>query len=297
MPLRGSREARGAGGPPSTRRSPALGLAVAPTVALALVLAGCVASSPAEPQAPAPSRALARIAARGELRVGMSGEQPPLTMTTRDGELLGLDVALARVLARSMGVEARFVRMPFGRLLDALEAGEIEMVMSGMTITPARSQRAIFVGPYYTSGKALLTRSERLAAVREPAELDAPELRLAVLAGSTSEAFARRALPRATRVSVPGLDDAIHGVVAGEVDALLADRETCHFAVLRHPGAGLRTSGATFTVEPMGIAVPPGDERLAGMIEAYLEALEERGVLQKARDFWFRDDAWVEDLE
>ena len=102
---------------------------------------------------------LSRIVDSGEIRVGTSGEQPPLTMTARNGELIGLDVALSRVLAQSMGVEARFVRLPFRKLLDSLEAGEVDLVMSGMTITPARSRRATFVGPYYTSGKSILTRS------------------------------------------------------------------------------------------------------------------------------------------
>lgn len=257
-------------------------------------LAGCTTRRGAE-DAP-PSRGLARIAESGELRVGMSGEQPPLTMTSRSGELLGLDVALARVLAQAMGVEVRFVRMPFGALLDALEAGDIEIIMSGMTITPARSQRATFVGPYYTSGKTLLTRSERLAGVPLPQDLDSPELRLVALAGSTSEAFVRRVMPRATLMPSETLEDAIRSVIEGGADALVADRETCVFATLRHPDAGLLASEATFTVEPMGIAVPAGDERLAALIEAYLGALEERGVLQRARDFWFRDDDWVREL-
>lgn len=133
-----------------------------PARALATVLALCAlplagVAVEAEESRPA-SPGLARIAKTGEIRVGMSGEQPPLSMTGRDGQLFGLDVALARVLARSMGVKLRLVQLPFNRLLDALDAGEIELVMSGMTITPLRSARVRFIGPYYTSGKTILTR-------------------------------------------------------------------------------------------------------------------------------------------
>jgi ABC-type amino acid transport substrate-binding protein len=259
-----------------------------------LLLAGCAASRSSLDTRPA--RGLARIAQTSEMRIGTSGEQPPLTMTARNGELLGLDIALARVLAQSMGVEARFVQLPFGQLLDALEAGNVDLVMSGMTITPARSRRAIFVGPYFTSGKSILTKSEALAAATVPADLDSPELRLAALAGSTSQDFVRKSVPRANLIVTERLEEGIQKVIDGEVDALVADRETCAFAVLRHPDAGLIASSIPFTVEPMGIAVPPDDPRLANLIEKYLTALRDRGVLQQARSFWFEDPSWVKDL-
>lgn len=261
------------------------------------VLVGCAGTrkSGSEPERPA-SPGLAYIARTGEMRVGTSGEQPPLTMTTRDGDLIGLDVAFARVLAQAMGVNPRFVQMPFGELLGALEAHEIDMVMSGMTINPERSARVTFVGPYYTSGKALLTRSPELAAVEIPEDLDSPELSLAALAGSTSESFVRERAPRATLMAIQHLDAAVQKVVAGEADALVADRETCHFATLRFPDTGLIASEATFTVEPMGIAIAPDDPRLANLVQTYLDALAESGALERARDFWFQDESWVRSL-
>jgi ABC-type amino acid transport substrate-binding protein len=85
-------------------------------------------------------------------------------------------------------------------------------------------------------------------------------------------------------------------VLSGRVDALVADRETCSFAVLRHPGEGLITSTATFTLEPMGIAVPLDQPHLASLIQRYLTALEERGAIQKAQAFWFKDPSWVDNL-
>jgi polar amino acid transport system substrate-binding protein len=260
--------------------------------ALSLVLStACVSSSRKEP-----SGGLSRIVASGELRIGMSGEQPPLTMTSRNGELLGLDVALGRVLAQSMGVEARFVRRPFGELIAALEDREVDLVMSGMTITPERARRVAFVGPYYTSGKSLLTRSRRLAEVQAAADLDSPELRLVALRGSTSQSFAEEKLPNARLVTTEGLNEAIQKVIDGEVDALVADRETCAYGVLRHPDAELLESEASFTVEPMGIAVPLDEPRLANLVRIYLDALAQRGTLEKAVAFWLKDPSWVEQI-
>jgi polar amino acid transport system substrate-binding protein len=259
--------------------------------ALALSFAACASS-----KTPPPPRGLDRITQTGELRVGMTGEQPPLNMTARNGELIGMEVAIIRVLARSMGVEPRFVRLPFGQLLDALDAGDVDLVMSGMTITPERIQRAAFVGPYYTSGKCVLTKSERLAAAEVPEDLDSPGLRVAALAGSTSEAFVRRSLPRAEPVPSERLESAVQQVIDGGVDALVADRETCQFAALRHPDAGLRVSSTTFTIEPMGIAVSLDQARLANLLQTYLTSLEESGTLAKASRFWFQDPSWVHEI-
>lgn len=266
--------------------------------ALLAVLTGCVlgrSDPPAEPVAVS-SRGLARMTDTGKLRIGTSGEQPPLSMTARNGQLLGLDVALARVLARSMGVEPVFVQLPFDRLLDALDEDRVDIVMSGLTITPERSQRVTLIGPYYTSGKCVLTKSPALARSESPKDLDLPGTRVAALAGSTSESFVRESLSRAELVSTRNLDDGIQRVLGGGVAALVADRETCQFAMLRHPDGGLLSPEATFTVEPMGIAVHPDDPRLANLIQTYLTTLEEAGILERTRTFWFEDSSWVKDI-
>jgi ABC-type amino acid transport substrate-binding protein len=278
-------------------RSLRTAVAAAALVLLPLVF-GCVnLTQPKSEPERVPSAGLAYIARTSEVRIGTSGEQPPLTMTTKNGDLIGLDIAFARVLAQAMGVEPRFVRLPFGQLIGAIEAGDVELVMSGMTINPERSSRVAFVGPYYTSGKAILTKSAQLAGAQIPEDLDSPELRFAALAGSTSESFVKRLLPHANLVATEHLDAAVQKVVDGEVDALVADRETCHFAALRHPDAGLITSVASFSVEPMGIALSPDDPRLANLVQTYLDALAQSGALEKARSFWFQDESWVEALK
>ena len=244
---------------------------------------------------PEPS-GLAGILARGELRIGMSGEQPPLNMTARSGELVGLEVALGRVLASIIGVEASFVRKPFAELLDAVESGEIDLAMSGIGITPQRNLRVAFVGPYFISGKSLLSKSQELLDVKTPAELNRADLRIAALAGSTSEAYVRRHLSEARLVTSQSLDAAVQMVKDDRADALLADLETCHFAALRHPDSGLMSLEKTFTVEPIGIALPPDDPQLTNLLDNYVKALDRQGALQTARDYWFENDDWLESI-
>jgi polar amino acid transport system substrate-binding protein len=265
-------------------------------MAFAVVALGCAQRGDA-PDLPEPEPSgLARILERGELRVGMSGEQPPLNMTTRTGEMVGLEVALARVLASTFGVELQIVRKRFAELLAAVESKEIDLAMSGIGITPARSLRVGFVGPYFVSGKSLLSASKEILGAEGPDALNRPGLRVAALAGSTSEDYVRRHLPKAKLLATAGLDAAVGTVLRGEADALLADLETCHFGALRHPDSGLEAREVAFTTEPIGIAVARDDPQLANLLETYLEALDRQGALAKARDYWFENDEWLQSL-
>ena len=99
-------------------------------------------------------------------------------------------------------------------------------------------------------------------------------------------------------IAVSGIGDADLAeepglVVRGEVDALLADLETCHFGALRHPEAGLRAREPAFTTEPIGIAVKNDDPQFYNLVENYVDANAKTGLLNKLRKKWFEDKSWV----
>jgi len=66
-----------------------------------------------------PISTLDHIQKKGELVVGTSGDMPPLNMTTKDGEIIGLEPDIAKLIADGMGVKLRFEKMPFSKLLEA----------------------------------------------------------------------------------------------------------------------------------------------------------------------------------
>lgn len=257
-------------------------------------LVACQAIPGLEP-APAETR-LQRITARGELRVGLSGSQPPLNMRTKQGEIVGLEVDLIRALAEAMGLEVRLVAKPFAELLPALERDEVDLVISGMTITPARNARVAFAGPYLVSGKSVLSKSREITGAESPAELDDARRSFAALAGSTSQDFAQRALPRAKLVTTPDLDAAVRMVLADEVDALITDHPFCMVSVLRHPDAGLSCLPTPFTIEPLGIALPADDPLFVNLVDNYLGTLQDTAMLARFRVKWFSEGPWLSDL-
>ncbi len=254
-----------------------------------LLTAGLVSGNAQAADAPV----LERIVQSGTLKVGMSGDQPPYNAKDRDGELMGLEVDLANLLALAMRADAEFVTLPFPKLLDALEAGEVDIVMSGMAITPKRSLKATFVGPYLLSGKSILTTSKTLAAAKDAGEINRAGLKLAALAKSTSAEFIELVASEATLVEVSDYTTAVNKVLAGEVDAMVADMPICVITAMRHPGKGLATLTEPLTVEPVGVAVPASDPQLQALVDTYLDAFEATGILEALRAKWLEDDSWL----
>lgn len=264
-----------------------------------LALVACQTQSPSarspEPAAVGASR-LQQIVASGTLRVGLSGDQPPFNLTARDGRIVGFEVDVVEALGDAMGLEVSLVQMPFEALLPALERGELDLVMSGVTITAERNARVAFVGPYFVSGKSLLTRTPAIAEVGSFAALDVPGRTYVALAGSTSEALAREQLPSARIVTTPDYEGGIEQVRSGRADALIADYAICQVAVWRNPDAGLLTLGTPLTAEPLGIALPPDDPLLVNLVENHLRTLEYTGVLTQLKVRWLGDSAWLSEL-
>jgi polar amino acid transport system substrate-binding protein len=241
----------------------------------------------------ADSPVLSRIVQNGELRVGMSGSQPPFTVKSKDGSLIGYEVDLAKLLANAMNVELKLVEMPFGELLGALEAGKVDVVMSGMTMTPERNLKAAFVGPYIVSGKSILTKDQTLAQADEAGDIDQADLTIVALENSTSQKFVEALMPKAKLMTTKQYDDGVAMVLDDKATAMVADFPICALSVMRYGDQGLVTLAEPLTIEPIGIAISPGDSLLLNMIENYLGALEVVGVLSELESKWFESGDWL----
>lgn len=239
---------------------------------------------------------LDRILKKGELVVGTSGDQPPLTAKTRGENVIGLDADLAQLMAAAMGVTLKFKVMPFPDLLPALEEGKLDMILSGMTITPKRNLKVAFVGPYYISGKGILAKAEKIASSEDAADINRPDVTLAALQASTSQLFAERVLPKARLVKTRTLDEALNLLFENKVDALVADYPFCVVAAFRYSDRKLLAGEARFTYEPLGIALPADDPLLVNWVQNLLNRLEQVGDLDVLADRWFRDGTWIKEL-
>lgn len=265
-------------------------------IALATLVMGCHSMGLESPSHSANAESLHRILERGQLRVGMTGSQPPLNMKNKNGELIGLDVELALALADAMKLELVLVETPFADLITDLQAGKIDLVISSLTITPARNARVAFAGPYLISGSSLLTRQELVAEIGDLSGLNSPERSWAALEGSTGEELILEVFPLAKYVMIEDRAEAIGQIARGELDGLIADLPFVSFQIARGSELGLATLTSPFTTEPLGIALPPNSPLFANLVQNYLNTLEYTGRLIQMKSRWLNAGDWMSEM-
>lgn len=234
---------------------------------------------------------LARVEQRGELILGTSADMEPMSYTREDGKVVGLDIDLARFMAQSMGVKLITRTLPFTELLPALQRGEVDVVISNLTITPKRNMSVAFVGPYMTSGKCVLTRQESLASARQAEDLNTPDTRIAVMKGSTSEDFVKTLLPQATVLLTDSREAAIDLVKSDQAGGMLTDYPICMSTLKNNPEAGFVSLFSLLSYEPIGIALPGNDPLFVNWTENFLLRMEALGALDEIGKRWFGDYA------
>jgi len=238
-----------------------------------------------------------RIKRSGRLRVAMAGDYPPMNVRAMDGSLIGLEVDLASALAAIMKLELVLVEKPFGELIEAVRSGEVDLAISGITMTPSRNLEVPFAGPYYLSRKAIMGTPEQLEDITAVHQLHGRRIKVAAVSGSTSEALVKRVLPNTTHLFVVDHQEAIGLMIQGDADVMVADDPVIRLALLRFPGAGLTFVESAFSAQPIGIAVTPGDPLFVNLVENYLRSLERIGVLDRFREKWFENSDWLKRLE
>lgn len=248
---------------------------------LALLASGCNTM-----QVQNDGSSLARIQERGRLILGTSGNMPAMSQRDASGSVVGFDVDMARLMAKAMDVEFEAKVMPFDKLLPALKEGQVDLVISNVTMTPARNLDVAFVGPYLVSGKCFVTRDEALARATEAGNLNTPATRIAVLKGSTSEDFARALFSQATIMTIDDYTAGAGMVSSGQAGAMLTDYPICMSALKNNPDAGFVSVFSLLSYEPIGIALPPHDSLFINWTENFLDRLKSTGIMKKMGQHW-----------
>jgi polar amino acid transport system substrate-binding protein len=243
----------------------------------------------------AAGKVMDRILKKGELVVGITGTQPPLNATTKDGKIIGFDADIATAIAMSIGVKIKFSKMAFSELLPALETGKVDMILSSMTMTLKRNVKVAFVGPYYISGKGILTKGQTIAAMQTADGLNKPEFKIAVLKNSTSQEFVEKTAPKAELVTTNSYDEALEMLFQDKINALIADYPFCAFTAFRYEDKELVAGQSKLTFEPLGIAVPE-DTLLINWLQNFMMMLEGSGQMKILNQRWFQDGSWIKDL-
>ena len=165
----------------------------------------------------------------------------------------------------------------------------------GITITPKRNLKVVFLGPYLVTGQSILARRSVVEHVKGPKDINNPDFKLVVTSGTTSETAARALAPKAAIITVSNMEDAFKMVKDKAADALFADQPFCVVMAFMNQDLELAVS-EPFTFEPLGIAVPQTDILWINWVDNFVLNLNANGKLKALKEFWFSNPSWMERL-
>lgn len=240
---------------------------------------------PAPPGELAEKNVLKRIKQRGILRVGYNTNTIPFTFFNNEDALIGYGVEMACDLARFINVSRlEFVPIDFS-IVDPLNSGTCDIIISSVIITPKLLEKVEFTSSYMTTQLVFVVKDYRKKEFLKLEDVQKmPNLRVAVLNGSTLGSVASHLLPSAKIVNVDSLEEFFEGDVA---DTYFTTREHGSFLTILYP---------FFTVaafDPAGVykfsyayPISRGNEEFLQKLNHWLEVEERCGALGQKYDYW-----------
>jgi len=225
--------------------------------------------------------AVAGCTAAPVLRVGSSGDYPPFSYADGDGALDGFDVAAARRFAEDFVHQVELVPFAWPALLDDLEAGKFDVVMSGVTLRADRALHVAYSRPYAVTGAVVVVRRERAAELHSLVAVDRAEVRLAVNRGGHLERVSRERFAHAQLVAVDDNTALVPLLLSGDVDAVVSEE----FEARTWPQDRIVVLGP-FTRDRKAYAVAPQHVELLAAVNDWLAAREDDGWLAAQRSRW-----------
>ncbi len=160
------------------------------------------------------------------LKVGVAPNAPPLVYKNSKGELQGLEIDFANRLGKELDRPVKFVQMDFTDLIDAVRSGEIDIIMAGMTVTPAREQKIAFVTPYLKAGQSVMVRMEDRFNYYAPPSILNVKGWVGAESGTTGDSFARRYMPNASVWGYSSVAKAGEALLSRKVNMVIGDMPT-----------------------------------------------------------------------
>jgi ABC-type amino acid transport substrate-binding protein len=230
---------------------------------------------------------LERVQRAGLLRVGLDPSWPPFEFEDPEtGEIVGLDVDLARAIGRELGVEVLLVPSGWEGLYGALFAGQFDAVVSALPYDPWRTQEARYSISYFDAGPVVVT-GEGEDAVERPQDLTGRTVHVEY--GSEGDVQARKWAKKASGLQIVTHDtaqEALAAAAAGSDGGGAAIVDAVSARLFIREGGALRVASEPLYEEPYVIAVHPRAESLQAAIDRALLDMRASGELAALIDRW-----------
>ena len=227
---------------------------------------------------------LATIKEKGVMRIAMSGAYPPFNFVNEQNEVVGFDAAIGTEIAKRMGLEAEIVTTAWDGIIGGLLANKYDAIVGSMSITEERQKVVDFVGPYYTTKRAVFTKAG--SPITSVSQLD--DATVGVTLGETHEQWARE---QGYEVKTyKGLPELLLEIENGRVDAIIADSVAVILAA-KESGRDLVALDDLETESVgAGIAIRQGNPELKVEMQKALDEIQADGTYVEIANEWVGGD-------
>ena len=218
------------------------------------------------------------------LKVGAETTFPPFEFqdeTSKD--YVGFDIDLAKAIGKQIGYEVQIQNIGFDGLIPALDAGNIDMIASAMTITDERAKKVNFSKPYYKSGLSIVVNSSNNS-INSFKDLEGK--RIAVQIGTTSAEEARK-IKNAQVREFNSNSEAYMELKNNGVDAVVNDLPVNAYYLTKTGAKDAKLVGEVANSEDYGIATAKKNTELNEKINKALDELKKNGEYEKIYVKWF----------
>ncbi|WP_104088880.1 ABC transporter substrate-binding protein/permease [Arthrobacter sp. GMC3] len=258
-------------------------------LAVILCTTGVAAQAATADTTPAPAATSAKLtelqSGKTTLRVGTDATFPPFEFTDANGQKMGFDVDLVKALANKAGIKnVDFIQMPFGNIVPALQANQIDVGASAIYISAERAKAIDFSDVYYPGGLGIFV-AENNTAISSLADLAGKKV--AVQVGTKSVEWLEQNQPKAQLVQVQTNDQMFSSVKLGQADAVVTGQPGGRYFI--HEQGGLKQVGERLTSENYGYAFQKSDTAVRDSFNTALAELKANGEYDKLTAQWFGD--------
>lgn len=215
-------------------------------------------------------------AAGGTLVMATNAEFPPYEYHD-GGEIVGIDVEIARAIATEMGMDFEIEDVAFDSIIPEIQSGKADFGAAGMTVTEDRKQSVDFSDPYATATQMIIVKSD--SEIASPDDLEGKTI--GVQLGTTGDIYSGDIKDATVERYNKGFE-AVQALSQGKIDAVVIDGEPAKVFVSENQD--LKLLDEAFTTEEYAICVKKGNTELLDGINAAIAKLKESGELQKIVD-------------
>jgi polar amino acid transport system substrate-binding protein len=204
---------------------------------------------------------LHQVLDRGHLIVGTGSTNPPWHFEDETGKLVGMDIDLARLIAKNLfddPEKVEFVLQGADARIPSLITDKVDIVIQFMTITPGRAQQVEFTIPYYREGVGLLMMADGKYKNFDEVKAAGSAVHLSALQNVFIADWAHMELPDVTVDQFESPDAALQALNARRVDAYFADQSAIRWIMQQTPGRFVE-AGYGWMPNSYASAVKPGD--------------------------------------